>query len=131
MRTKASIRGHPIHPSLIPFPFAFLWGAFAFVVAAQAEELQVDQMKLLHVGGRRIVVARTEDGYVAFDDGCTHKGGSLAGGTMICGTVQCPWHGSQFDARTGSVKAGPAKEGIKTYRVEERGSELRLVLPQE
>ena len=30
MRSKASIRGHPLHPSLIPFPFAFLWGAFAF-----------------------------------------------------------------------------------------------------
>ena len=48
---------------------------------------------------------------------------------MICGTVQCPWHGSQFDVRTGKVKAGPAKEGIKTYRVEEREGEVRLVLP--
>jgi nitrite reductase/ring-hydroxylating ferredoxin subunit len=85
-------------------------------------------MKLLHVDGKRIVLARTEDGYVAFDDGCTHKGGSLAGGAMICGTVQCPWHGSQFDARTGDVKAGPAKKGITTYRVEQREGEVRLTL---
>jgi nitrite reductase/ring-hydroxylating ferredoxin subunit len=98
------------------------------VVAAKADELEIDQMKLLHIDGRRIVLARTESGYVAFDDGCTHKGGSLAGGTMISGTVQCPWHGSQFDVRTGAVRAGPAREGIKTYRVEQRDGEVRLTL---
>src|SRR4051812_16916093 len=30
MRSKASFRGHPIHPALIPFPFAFLYGGFGF-----------------------------------------------------------------------------------------------------
>ena len=73
------------------------------VVVARADELEVDQMKLLHLDGHRIVLARTHEGYVAFDDRCTHRGGSLAGGAMICGTVQCPWHGSQFDVHTGEV----------------------------
>jgi uncharacterized membrane protein/nitrite reductase/ring-hydroxylating ferredoxin subunit len=82
------------------------------------EDLKRDQMKLIHVAGKRIVIARTEDGLVAFDDRCTHKGGSLAGGMMICGTVQCPWHGSQFDVRNGGVKAGPARENINTYKME-------------
>ena len=98
------------------------------VVVAKADELKVNQMKLLHVDGRRIVLARTEEGYVAFDDACTHVGGSLAGGAMMCGTVQCPWHGSQFDVRTGAVTAGPAKKKIATYRVEERAGEVRLLL---
>ena len=104
--------------------------ANAPVVAAKADELKVDQMKLLHVGDRRIVLARTEQGYVAFDDRCPHRGGSLAGGSMMCGTVQCPWHGSQFDVRTGSVRAGPAGEGIATYRVEQQGEEIRLAIPR-
>jgi nitrite reductase/ring-hydroxylating ferredoxin subunit len=97
-------------------------------VVAKVDELKVDQMKLLRVGDRRIVLARTEQGYVAFDDSCPHRGGSLAGGSMICGTVQCPWHGSQFDVRSGSVKAGPADRGIATYRVEQSGNELRLLV---
>ena len=101
--------------------------ANAPVVAAKTDELKVDQMKLLRVGERRIVLARTEQGYVAFDDRCPHRGGSLAGGSMMCGTVQCPWHGSQFDVRTGAVKAGPAGEGIEAYRVELRGDEVRVV----
>ena len=35
MRSKASIDGHPIHPALIPFPFAFLAGGFVFDVAGR------------------------------------------------------------------------------------------------
>lgn len=97
------------------------------VTVARRDELKVDQMKLLRVGGKRVVLARTENGYVAFDDHCTHRGGSLAGGVMICGTVQCLWHGSQFDAATGKVKGGPAKEPIRVYPVTEEGDEIKLV----
>jgi nitrite reductase/ring-hydroxylating ferredoxin subunit/uncharacterized membrane protein len=95
---------------------------------ARADELEVDQMKLLRVGDRRIVLARTEQGYVAFDDRCTHKGGPLADGTLICGTVQCPWHGSQFDVHSGTVKARPANAPIKTYSIAVVEGEVRLSL---
>jgi nitrite reductase/ring-hydroxylating ferredoxin subunit/uncharacterized membrane protein len=98
------------------------------ITVAKRDELKVDQMKLLRVGGKRIVLARTDDGYVAFDDRCTHKGGSLAGGVMVCGTVQCLWHGSQFDASTGKVKAGPAKQQIHVYQLHEEDGDVRLVL---
>jgi uncharacterized membrane protein/nitrite reductase/ring-hydroxylating ferredoxin subunit len=98
------------------------------VVVATRDELRVNQMKLLHVAGTRIVLARTEDGYVAFDDRCSHKGGSLAGGVMICGTVQCLWHGSQFDVTSGEQKAGPAKSNIHVYRVTEAGDNVKLQL---
>jgi nitrite reductase/ring-hydroxylating ferredoxin subunit len=88
------------------------------VVVARGDELKVDQMKLLRLAdGRRLVLARTEEGHVAFDDHCTHRGGSLAGGVMLCGTVSCPWHGSQFDVHTGAVKAGPAQQPIGTTHV--------------
>jgi nitrite reductase/ring-hydroxylating ferredoxin subunit len=93
-----------------------------------ADELERDQMKLLHVGDRRIVLGRTEDGWVAFDDGCTHRGASLADGVLMCGKVQCLWHGSQFDLATGQVRAGPAERAIRTYAVEEADGKLRLLL---
>ena len=95
---------------------------------ARADELEVDQMKLLHIDGRRIVLARSSSGYVAFDDRCTHKGGSLAGGVLVCGVVQCLWHGSQFDAATGKVRGGPAKRDIATYEVHQRDGKVMLVL---
>ncbi|MBS1563844.1 MAG: Rieske 2Fe-2S domain-containing protein [Bacteroidetes bacterium] len=96
------------------------------VKLAAADELKPGQMKLILLGGRRIVLGRTEKGYVAFEDRCSHKGGSLAAGSLACDIVQCPWHGSQFDVYTGSVKAGPAKEGIGVFKVEERGGGVYL-----
>jgi nitrite reductase/ring-hydroxylating ferredoxin subunit/uncharacterized membrane protein len=96
------------------------------VTVARDDELQVDQMKLLHVDGERIVLARTEEGWVAFSDSCTHRGGSLAGGVMTCGTVICPWHGSQFDVRSGAVSAGPAGDRIRTFPVTVEGGQVRL-----
>ena len=96
-------------------------------VAAQ-DELKTDQMKLLHIGERRIVIGRTDKGYVAFEDRCTHRGGSLAGGAMICETVQCPWHGSQFNLYSGEVKAGPAREKIKTYPLTESNGNIYIQL---
>jgi nitrite reductase/ring-hydroxylating ferredoxin subunit/uncharacterized membrane protein len=95
---------------------------------AANDELKVNAMKLLHINDKRIVLARTEDGFSAFDDRCPHRGGSLAGGVLACGTVQCPWHGSQFLVQTGTVSAGPAKEGIKTYAVVERNGAVFLSL---
>jgi nitrite reductase/ring-hydroxylating ferredoxin subunit/uncharacterized membrane protein len=99
------------------------------VVVATTDELKPDQMKLLHVAGRRIVLARTEDGYRACDDRCTHKGGPLSDGVLACGTVQCPWHGSQFSVKSGQVKAGPAKEPIQTYKVTEEHGKVQLKIP--
>ncbi len=98
------------------------------ITVARDDELAVDQMKLLHVGDRRIVLARTVHGYVAFDDRCSHRGGSLAGGVMMCDKVQCLWHGSQFDALSGETRCGPAEQAIQTYRIEQRDGKVQLVL---
>jgi uncharacterized membrane protein/nitrite reductase/ring-hydroxylating ferredoxin subunit len=100
--------------------------ANGFVTVQNANDLEIDQMILTHVGSRRIVLARTKENFVAFDDSCTHRGGSLAGGTMTCGTVMCPWHGSQFDVHNGRVKAGPAENPIPTYEIDESGGEVRI-----
>ena len=98
-------------------------------IVAKSDELKLNQMKLIRVDdGTRIALARTDDGYCAFQDHCTHRGGSLADGVLICGTVQCLWHGSQFDVKSGDVRAGPGKEPIKTYRVAQRDGEVWLML---
>jgi uncharacterized membrane protein/nitrite reductase/ring-hydroxylating ferredoxin subunit len=98
------------------------------IEVASADELKDNQMKLVVVGGKRIAIGKSESGYYAFDDRCTHKGGALAGGALICSTVQCPWHGSQFTIRDGAVTAGPAKANIKTYPLEQKNNKLYLTI---
>jgi nitrite reductase/ring-hydroxylating ferredoxin subunit/uncharacterized membrane protein len=89
----------------------------ARALTSAAGGLGLNQMKLVHVNDQRIAVGRTENGYAAFQDRCTHRGGPLSDGVLICGTVQCPWHGSQFDVHTGEVKCGPAEVPITTYEI--------------
>lgn len=84
---------------------------------AAVDELGEGQMKLLHVNKKRIVLGHAAEGFMAFDDRCTHRGASLADGTLVGCTVACPWHGSQFDVRSGAVVHGPAASGIPTYQV--------------
>lgn len=96
--------------------------------AGAADELAVGQMRLVRAGDRRIVVARTSQGLTAFDDRCPHRGGPLSDGALAGDIVQCPWHGSQFDVRDGTVCHGPAEAGIRTYAITERGDRLLLDL---
>lgn len=90
--------------------------------------LKENQMRLIHLDGLRVVIARTEEGYVAFDDHCTHHGASLADGTLSCNVVQCPWHGSEFNIKTGDVISGPAKQKIRTYQIQRQEDKVYLIL---
>lgn len=97
------------------------------VAVAGAGELNVDQLQLVRVNGARVALGRTADGFRAVDDRCSHKGGPLSDGVLICGVVQCPWHGSQFDMTTGEVRCGPATERIATHRLEVKGDRVSLL----
>ena len=66
-----------------------------------------------------IAVYRFNDGYYATADTCSHAQASLAAGDVDleeC-TIECPYHGSLFDVRSGRVLSLPANKPLKTYRV--------------
>jgi len=92
--------------------------------ACNQAELGQGQLMLLRVAGERITIGHTSDGFFAISDRCTHRGGPLCDGALAGNTVQCPWHGSQFDMRTGRIVAGPAEEHMKTYAVDIRNGEI-------
>ena len=52
MKSKAVALGHPIHPMLIPFPFAFLTGAVLFDAALVSRPpVVVDDRRSSESGG--------------------------------------------------------------------------------
>jgi nitrite reductase/ring-hydroxylating ferredoxin subunit len=57
---------------------------------------------------------------------CTHEGGPLAEGTLEGYEVECPWHGSIFDIRTGKVTRPPANEPESTYEVKVEGNDILI-----
>ena len=64
-------------------------------------ELWTGEMRGLVVGGRRVLLVRTEHELCAYEDRCAHLGVPLSTGTLENGVITCAVHHYQYDARTG------------------------------
>ena len=53
------------------------------------------------VGERIVALFRVAEEVYAVDGLCAHQGGPLAAGELDGAVVTCPWHGWQYDVRTG------------------------------
>jgi len=67
--------------------------------------------------GRVIAVFNVNGTFYALDGVCPHQGGPLGRGLVEGCTVTCPWHGWQFDVRSGQHGFSPT---IKQPRFEVR-----------
>jgi nitrite reductase/ring-hydroxylating ferredoxin subunit len=81
------------------------------------------------VEGRSVAVFNLGTAMYAIDAACTHIRGPLDQGRVEGTLVTCPWHGSQFDLRTGAVKRGPAAQPVKTYPVRIENQKLVIDVP--
>ena len=88
-----------------------------FVKVAATKDIQPSQMKEVEVAGEKVCVINIEGKFYAIDNVCTHEGGPLAEGTLEGYEVECPWHGSRFDVRTGEVINPPAETPQPLYEV--------------
>ena len=71
-----------------------------------ADDLAIDEVKAVVVGGRAVCLARTVDGLGALDNRCPHQEGPLGEGTIEDGWLICPWHGYEYDPLTGEPPEG-------------------------
>jgi nitrite reductase/ring-hydroxylating ferredoxin subunit len=110
-------------------------------VVAAADEIPPGGRKLVEVKGRAIVIFNLAGDYYALNNRCPHKGGSLCHGRLT-GLVEssapgeyrysrrgeiirCPWHGWEFDIRTGRSQCDPQTLRARNYSVSvEPGAKL-------
>jgi nitrite reductase (NADH) small subunit len=92
----------------------------AFIKITAKSELPTEgQAKEFTAGEKVICVANVEGEYSAMDNICLHRGGPLGQGTVEDGKVVCPWHGWQYDPKTGAVDHNPSlKVAIYPLKVE-------------
>jgi len=95
-----------------------------FVKVSDTKDIQPSQMKAVEVGDEIICVVNVEGKYYAIDNICTHEGGPLADGSLEGYEVECPWHGSKFDVRTGEVTNPPADTPEPVYEVKVEGNNI-------
>lgn len=97
-----------------------------FVKVAETEDIQVSQMMAVEVNDERICLANVNGKYYAIGNVCTHMGGPLAEGKLEEYIVQCPWHGSRFDIRSGEVVRPPAMKPESTYEVKVENNDILI-----
>jgi 3-phenylpropionate/trans-cinnamate dioxygenase ferredoxin component len=97
-----------------------------FVTVARASEIPPGEMLIVEMNGEEVAVANVGGEFVAFQNNCTHRAGPLGEGILTGDVVECPFHGGQFNVRTGDVVSPPPEEPIKTYSVQVEGDDVKV-----
>ena len=96
------------------------------VKIAVTSDLPPGKSMAFEVEGRRIALFNVDGEYCAIADTCPHAGASLCEGEVTNGVVTCPWHGADFELRTGQCLGPPADEPIQTFRVFVEGDDIKV-----
>lgn len=102
-------------------------------VVAKTGEIPPGSRKLVMIRGREVGIFNHGGEYFALLNRCPHQGGALCKGALI-GLVtssepgrfdysrpgemlKCPWHGWEFDIRTGQSYCDPDSIKVRAYAV--------------
>jgi nitrite reductase (NADH) small subunit len=103
-------------------------------IVATVEEIPVGKRKIVQVEGRSICIFNVDGEFYALRNICPHQGAPLGKGAVVgihtCGDnlddiriikqgqiVRCPWHGWEFDIKTGESIFDPQGCYVKNYEV--------------
>ena len=98
-----------------------------FVTVARADDLAAGEMRRVQVGEDEIALARIGDEFYAVQGACLHLQGPLADGKLEDHVLTCPWHGWQYDLRTGKNEFDLAIQ-LRTYDVRVEDGEVRVAV---
>jgi 3-phenylpropionate/trans-cinnamate dioxygenase ferredoxin subunit len=102
-------------------------------VVARVSEIAPGSRKIVEIAGRSIGVFNVGGQFYALRNRCPHQGGPLCHGRLAGSVVstkpgeyeyirdgeilRCPWHGWEFDIKTGQSWFDPAGTRVRTYAV--------------
>lgn len=113
----------------------------------RASEIKDGHRQIIRVGDAEIGVFRDQGVYFAYSNYCLHQGGPACEGLMIAGVEErlrgdktslglffsetdlhfvCPWHGYEYDMKTGEC-VSDRRLKLKRYDVVEKNGDVYVV----
>ena len=102
-------------------------------VVCQASEIPVGMAKAVEVAGHQVCIFNLGGEFAAISNHCPHEGAELSYGKLVSlvqsdtpgsytrtssrPMVKCPWHGWEFDVRTGQSWCRPNSVKTRSYTV--------------
>ena len=92
---------------------------------AARDDVGAGRVKTVTAGTTSLALTNVDGEFTAMDNRCPHQGGPLGEGSIEVGTdgqcwLRCPWHGWDFDPKTGRSPGGHEDSGQQLYPVEAR-----------
>lgn len=98
-----------------------------FLKVATLSELAPGTCKPVEAGGKVVALFNVDGNIYALDNTCLHRGGPLGEGTLNGEVVTCPWHGWEYNVRTGEKVNVPAVK-VATYPVQVEGNDIKVAV---
>jgi len=92
---------------------------------ADVDELPEGRVKTVTATTHSMALTHIDGEYAAMENRCPHQGGPLGEGSIEVGKdgqcwLRCPWHGWDFDPKTGRPPGGHEDSGQKLFPVDVR-----------
>lgn len=98
-----------------------------FVTVAGVEDLRDGELLPVSAGEVELALARVDGQVYALQGHCEHLQGPLGHGELDGCVLSCPWHGWQYDVRTGENEFDRAIV-LETYEVQVADGEIRVAV---
>ena len=100
----------------------------AYVKLTNESELPGEgEAKEFEVGDKVVCVANVNGTITAMENVCLHMGGPLGQGYIEGGKIVCPWHGWEYDLRTGELGDDP-KSKLAVYPIKVENGDVLIEL---
>ena len=95
---------------------------------AKTSAIEPGQSILITLDNENIAIFNTGKEFYAINNTCPHQGGPLNEGRLAGEVVTCPWHGWQYDLKSGCPITTP---NVRTYPLRLHGDMLQIAITPE
>lgn len=97
------------------------------VTVARVGDVAPGEVKPVEADGQPVALANVNGELYAVEGHCLHLQGPLGDGHLEHAVLTCPWHGWQYDVRTGLNEFDHAIR-LRTYEVRVEDGDVKVVL---